>query len=133
MNWLHRLRAWIASWFSSVPRAYRRLAVEELPDRLDPCTIYLVGEGEQVWIAAMVCPCGCAEVVQLNLIPPWRPLWRVTRHADQTVSQYPSVWRKKGRRSHFWFRNGRIDWCLGDTPVEIGTREPESRSFDRFA
>ena len=133
MNWLHRLCAWIASWFSSRPVVYRTLVVEELPERLDASTIYLVGEGGHVWIAAMVCPCGCAQVIQLNLIPPRRPLWRVTRHADQTVTLYPSVWRTKGCRSHFWFRNGRIDWCMEDAPAQPGTPERASRSLDRFA
>ena len=32
--------------------------VGELPDRLDGGIVYLVGEDEYLWFAAMICPCG---------------------------------------------------------------------------
>jgi hypothetical protein len=34
-------------------------AVEDLPDHLERGIVYIVGEGEYSWFAAMICPCGC--------------------------------------------------------------------------
>ena len=84
-----------------------------LPAQLLRRTIYIVcedGFDEQV---ALLCPCGCGRVLQMNLLPDERPCWRVMRNADGTVTLHPSVWRTKGCGSHFWLRNGRIWWCLG--------------------
>jgi hypothetical protein len=92
-------------------KPYRSLRVEEMPDNVRPLTLYLCGEGEHLWAAAMVCPCGCKEVIQLNLLKQVRPRWSVQEHKDGSVSLMPSVWRQKGCRSHFFVRHGRIDWC----------------------
>ncbi|MGE0288414.1 MAG: DUF6527 family protein [Bradyrhizobium sp.] len=59
----------------------------------------------------MMCPCGCGEVIELNLLQQARPCWNAQEHQNGTVSVTPSVWRRKGCRSHFWLRRGRIDWC----------------------
>jgi hypothetical protein len=63
----------------------------------------------------MVCPCGCGDVVQLNLLPTTRPRWRVEDHPNGTVTLFPSVWRQKGCRSHYHLRRGVIVWCSGRT------------------
>ena len=82
-----------------------------MPDTLKPFTVYLCGEGEHLWAGAMICPCGCKEVIQLNLLKQVRPRWRAQVHKDGSVSLMPSVWRQKGCRSHFFVRHGAIDWC----------------------
>jgi hypothetical protein len=92
-------------------KPYRSVRVEEMPDTVKPLTVYLCGEGEHLWAAAMLCPCGCKEVIQLNLLKQARPRWSVQEHKDGSVSLMPSVWRQKGCRSHFFVRQGRIDWC----------------------
>ena len=101
--------AWAEGWF--VP-PYRTMVVEEsLPDRLLRRTVYIVrddGLDEQV---ALVCPCNCGRVLQMNLQLDERPCWHVMRTMDGTVTLHPSVWRTKGCGSHFWLRNGRIRWC----------------------
>lgn len=94
-------------------KRYRYVRVDEMPDALKPFTVYLCGEGEYLWAAAMICPCGCKEVISLNLLKAARPCWGVHGHKDGTVSLHPSVWRQKGCRSHFFLRQGRIDWCRG--------------------
>jgi len=73
--------------------------------------IYIVQDDEFDEFAAMICPCGCRQVLYMNLLPDERPCWRITRHDDGTSTLHPSVWRKKECRSHFWFRRGRIEWC----------------------
>jgi hypothetical protein len=85
--------------------------VEEFPDKLDHARVYLAGEGDNLWAAAMICPCGCGDVIELNLLKQARPCWSVQEHSDGTVTLAPSVWRQKGCRSHFLLRHGRIDWC----------------------
>ena len=104
-----RVREWVEHWF--VP-PYRTTVVEEsLPAQVLRRTVYIVREDgfdEQV---ALLCPCGCGRVLQMNLLPDERPCWRVMRNRDGTVTLHPSVWRKKDCGSHFWLRNGRIRWC----------------------
>jgi hypothetical protein len=85
--------------------------VEEFPHKLDRATVYLAGENNNLWAAAMICPCGCGDVIELNLLKQARPCWSVREHSDGTLTLAPSVWRQKGCRSHFILRRGRIDWC----------------------
>lgn len=103
------VRAWPERWF--VP-PYQTMVVEEsLPERLLRHTVYIVREDgfdEQV---ALLCPCGCGRALHMNLLPDERPCWQMVRHLDGTVTLYPSVWRKLDCGSHFWLRNGRIQWC----------------------
>lgn len=92
-------------------KLYRYVRVDELPDKLEQAKVYLAGEGAYLWAAAMICPCGCGQVIELNLLKQARPCWSAEEHADGTVSLEPSVWRQKGCRSHFIVRHGRIHWC----------------------
>jgi hypothetical protein len=108
----------LARWLEWKPRLFRRKArlfrfarVDEFPDSLESSTVYLAGEGEHLWAAAMICPCGCGEIIELNLLKQVRPCWSVKQHPDGLVSLTPSVWCQKGCRSHFFVRHGRIDWC----------------------
>jgi hypothetical protein len=106
------LPRWIWSrWFTQKPQLFRYARVDEFPDHLNSSTVYLAGEGEHLWAAAMICPCGCGEVVELNLLKQARPCWSEQMHSDGTVSLLPSIWRQQGCRSHFFIRHGRIDWC----------------------
>jgi hypothetical protein len=100
-----------ALWPWRKPQSFRPLRVEDFPDKLQRATIYLAGEGDNLWAASMICPCGCGEVIELNLLRQARPCWDAQEHADGTISLVPSVWRQKGCQSHFFVRHGRIDWC----------------------
>lgn len=120
MKWPNYIWSWLRSLFSNQPKPYDTVRVEELPDRLRERTVYLVGEGKNLWVAAMTCPCGCNETIQLNLLAGRRPKWSVSETPNYTVSLHPSVWRKSGCKSHFFFRNSEIIWCddhpSGGTP-----------------
>lgn len=111
MRWLRSFWAWLASWFQRKPKPYRVVRCGDLPDDAEPQTIYLVGEGQYLWFAAFVCPCGCQELVQLSLLEDSRPRWRVEEHGDGTASLRPSIWRQKGCRSHFFLTRGFIVWA----------------------
>lgn len=87
------------------------VCVTELPDVLDRYSVYVTGEGEHLWFAALQCPCGCGDTLQVSLHPEGRPRWHLTRHWDGTASLMPSVWRGVGCRSHFFLHRGCVKWC----------------------
>jgi hypothetical protein len=53
--------------------------------------------------------------VQLSLLEDSRPRWRVEEHDDGTASIYPSVWRRRGCRSHFFVQRGMVIWVRDRT------------------
>ena len=93
-------------------RYHTQIVLEHLPAKLNKRTLYIVEEDGFEEQAAMLCPCGCRRVLHMNLLTDERPCWNVTRHDDGTATLHPSVWRKKDCGSHFWFRHGRVVWCL---------------------
>lgn len=111
MTWLRKVLAALRRWLTGRAPAFRAVRLEELPDRLDSRSIYLVGEGQYCWFVAFRCPCGCGDVLQLSTMPEGRPRWLVREHPDGTVTLEPSIWRTVGCRSHFFLRRGRVSWC----------------------
>jgi len=108
-NFFGRIWQWI---FGRIVPPYRTVDVEEhLPSVLAKRTLYVVSEDGYEELAAMLCPCGCRQVLHMNLLGDERPRWRVRRHLDGTTSLEPSIWRKKDCRSHLWFKRGRVHWC----------------------
>lgn len=113
IGWSRRLLAkfgaWLGAYFSW---PYRTVVLkEDLRTPLRARTLYVVQEDGFAEQAAMLCPCNCGRVLQMNLIPDERPCWQLIQHADGTATLHPSIWRKKDCRSHFWFRRGRVQWC----------------------
>jgi len=111
MSWLVAFFAWLWSFVRRrrLP-IFRGERVPEPPESFAARVVYLVGE-DVPWSAAMLCPCGCGAKIQLSLLPDDTPSWRAEEHADGTVTLWPSVWRTKGCRSHFFVRRGQIQWC----------------------
>lgn len=96
------------------PRPYRATFIEddeELPKSLSPDTVYIVGVPTNEWLAVVVCPCGCGATLFLNLLQQERPYWTWHVDTDAAVTLKPSVWRKVGCKSHFFLRDGNIQWC----------------------
>jgi hypothetical protein len=110
-----RVAGWIGDWIKSrLPRrkkpGYRLVNVEDFPDILKPLEIYIAGEKANYWGAALLCPCGCGQAIQLNLLKDARPCWHVHEEPDGSISIEPSIWRQKGCKSHFFVRNSKIEW-----------------------
>jgi hypothetical protein len=104
--------ALVAFFRSTRPEPFYLIeTVEDLPDAPKSHILYIAGEGEYAWAASMLCPCGCGDQIQLNLLKDASPRWAVFREASGHPSLRPSVWRRKGCRSHFFLRSGRIVWC----------------------
>lgn len=108
--WL-RLAGWLWGWLSPSEPLWKSCRVNDLPGQLRRHCVYLVSEDNQVWQVALLCPCGCGDLIQLCALPGSSPTWEVTEHPNGTVTLTPSVWRTTGCRSHFFVRSGRIQWC----------------------
>lgn len=100
-------------WLRGLRRpCYQSVYIEgDLPNQLKSKTLYIVREDGFLWHASMLCPCNCGKTLHLNLIPDEFPCWRILENQDGIISLYPSILRKKGCKSHFWFRHNTIYWC----------------------
>jgi hypothetical protein len=107
-----RARQWFQTLAARFDRPSRLILVrtDALPERPSSRHLYVVGERGQDWYAALVCPCGCNELIDLNLVPPGRPCWTLTTHRNGSPTLSPSVWRQAGCCAHFWIKEGRIQW-----------------------
>lgn len=92
------------------PRRYRVLRIEEMIDNPKRFQLYAIG-GEYPWLASMLCPCGCGDLIQLSLLESDSPTWRLAINESGFPTLAPSVWRRKGCRSHFFVQEGLIVWC----------------------
>ncbi len=72
-----------------------------------PGDAVLVTRGSPRWLV-MSCPCGCGEVIPINLDPRSGPAWEYYDGAKRGLTVFPSVWRDTGCRSHFIIWYGRI-------------------------
>jgi hypothetical protein len=108
MSWWQAI-LWHLGRLARKTGARNTIVVEELPEILQPSSLYLVGKKNH-WCAALLCPCGCGEVIQLSLLE-GSPRWHVKQHWNGTASLHPSVWRIVGCHSHFFLRRGLVIWC----------------------
>jgi len=63
MLWLRKKSRWlwlvIKNRLRGTPIPLETIRVPELPDKLQPERLYLIGENGFLWIAVLLCPCGC--------------------------------------------------------------------------
>lgn len=92
-------------------RRIRIVEGDELPEKLPRRDLVLTRDDGDDWSIGMRCPCGCGEVIELMLLEEARPRWDLKTDENNRPTLHPSVWRRKGCRSHFWVRKGHIFWC----------------------
>lgn len=109
-NSIHKLVRWFADLVGYQVR-YKTVLCEDLPDNIERKVLYVVGENNTYWMAAMVCPCGCGDLIQLALDPTGRPRWQIHINKKFQATLKPSVHRMVSCRSHFFIRKGRVIWC----------------------
>jgi hypothetical protein len=114
MTWFVRIFDQVRNWVHErlVPPYKTQFVEEDVSQPLDQKTLYIFKEDGYLWHASMLCPCGCGDVPYMNLIADEHLYWRLTEDRNGTVSLSPSVRRKRNCRCHFWFRNGRVHWCM---------------------
>lgn len=109
MKWLSKFKKKYEEMYST---EYHFLYLDELPDKVCHKTIYIIGEIKRPWLIAFNCPCGCKDVVQLNLLKEAEPCWRFKIDMKKKISISPSIWKTTGCKSHFFVRNSKINWVL---------------------
>ena len=93
------------------PKPWTAEQVDDPPENPTQERVYIVGENGAHWCVIFICPCGCGETINLNLLPQTRPRWTVQVDAEKKVTLSPSVWRKVGCKSHFYLRGSVVQWC----------------------
>ncbi len=112
MNLLRKVWRWVRGCFSKRERPFRTWIVDDVPETLAKNVVYVVGENGHYWSVVLLCPCGCRAVIQLNLVEGVSPRWIFEVEVDESLTLQPSVWRTEGCRSHFFLREGKVQWCL---------------------
>lgn len=67
----------------------------------------IIKRGQPRWMM-LKCPCGCGEVIPINLDRRAGKAWRYYEGEGRGVTLFPSVWRDTGCESHFVVWGGRI-------------------------
>jgi len=104
-------------WFRSLWQRHgpkRRLIIVEgdtPPSPIPSRHVYLCRDDGDDWSAAMRCPCGCGDDLEVMLLTEVKPNWSLKTKDEDPPTLRPSVWRKTGCMAHFWLRNGHIHWC----------------------
>lgn len=84
--------------------------LDDIPADLKKGEIYVIGEDGDYWNVVFICPCGCKDIIQLNLLPEARPCWRIINHRDYSTSISPSVNRIVNCKSHFTIKRNKLIW-----------------------
>lgn len=86
--------------------------VEDLPehDSITSGIIIIVGGKDWAKWVLFKCPCGCGDVLTLSLMKSYKPRWRLRVDKLNIVALSPSVWKKDGCKSHFYFRKSKVKW-----------------------
>lgn len=119
MQWLLRFFGWIWGcfwgWFSPPLRRDNFGATVQLDGAANPARalaagkLVLIGPAVKPKWLRFKCPCGCGDVIALNLMSSFKPHWKIELHHDGTLTVYPSV-DSQNCGSHFWIRQSKIDW-----------------------
>lgn len=116
-NMIVKIARWLGRLVGYQPR-YKTVICDDLPDVWDENSLYLVGDNNAYWMAALVCPCGCGCLIQLALDSTGHPRWKVSINKMMGATLKPSVHRKVGCRSHFFVQEGKIIWCHEESHYE---------------
>ena len=112
MSVSRNLRGWWEEYKSTAP-TLEHLFVEamiDLPSSLNAEAIYLVGRSAKAKWAVLLCPCGCGDRIDVNLMRSRTPFWRVKITRDG-LTLSPSLWVAEDRcGSHFWIIDSRVLW-----------------------
>lgn len=68
--------------------------------------------------AVFCCPCGCGDVVSINLDPRSGRAWRLIER-PHVASLLPSVWLTTGCQSHFFIWRNEVWWCGSSWDDEV--------------
>ena len=101
-----RLRA-----FFKRSKTHHSVIVEEMPGNLKPGILYIFDNAGYHWQMVMLCPCGCGDVLFINLVDTHNPYWKYYLDNRSRITLRPSLHRKDRCRSHFFITKNKINWC----------------------
>jgi Family of unknown function (DUF6527) len=84
--------------------------------KLKPGVLVLVVPNKQPKSLKFFCPCGCGEVVSVNLMPGKERAWTLDYDSKRGLSLWPSVWLTTGCQSHFLLRHNKMRILTGQVP-----------------
>lgn len=107
----------VIGWWHWLPLPWRRWRVvgrvdagDEVPDRLPPKGVVLVGTSERPTWVAFDCPCRRGHRLMVNLNKARQPAWHV--ESLRPLSIRPSIDNiTQQQRCHFFIRGGKIVWA----------------------
>jgi len=78
--------------------------------------IALVMPGNLPKSLKLYCPCGCGEILTVNLMRGAAKAWQVGFEPQRGFSLWPSVWRDSGCKCHFILRSNTAWVLYGEVP-----------------
>lgn len=108
---IRRIYQWITKAFSGLwDKPFSVQYVEDPIDSPKKKILYVIGMMDEPWQVEMICPCGCDDKIVLPVNAETSPRWSLNINANNLPSLYPSVWRSKGCKAHFFIKCGKINW-----------------------
>ncbi len=81
-----------------------------------PGVIAVIMPGSKPKSIKFLCPCGCGEIISINLMPQVAKAWRIYGDPRLGLSLWPSIWLDMGCKSHFILRNNTARLLFGEMP-----------------
>ena len=111
MKYIYKLGNWILRQYEfHFSREFKYKLVKDLPEDIPEKIILIIADGNQPDSLVFSCPCGCNTTIYLNLLRDAKPCWKYRINKRGKISVSPSIRRKIGCKSHFFIREGRVDW-----------------------
>jgi hypothetical protein len=95
-----RSRFWKTVTFNRVVRVETQ--DEGLSATQDHQTLAFVTNGKKAKWLLFRCPCGCGDLLRINLSPSIHPCWRLRVSRNGKLSIFPSIDRESGCGAHFF-------------------------------
>lgn len=103
---------WLRLWSHVAPRKTVRFCQgDEVLCEIGGRELVVAREDQLDWEAAMRCPCGCGDKLELELVPEAKPRWNLTLDHHRRPTLHPSIHRVDRCKAHFFVRKGKIIWC----------------------
>lgn len=84
--------------------------------KLAPGIIAIISPQNKPKSVKFLCPCGCGEIISINLIRESGRAWRLYFSEKSGISLIPSVWLDSGCESHFILHNNIARMLFGRIP-----------------
>jgi hypothetical protein len=104
------------------PQIVRAHDQAEAKQQLKAGVLVLVVPNKKPKSLKFLCPCGCGEIVSVNLMPGNEKAWHLDYEPKLGLSLWPSVWLTSGCRSHFILRHNKTRLLFGKMPKMSKTK-----------